>query len=118
MEIKITSKGLKITDGIRNNLDKKINKVFHGLNEINSAHISLNIEKKRHIAEVTVVLSKGRVFHATDMTDDLYMSMDGVLKKIEKHLKKIKGRRQQLKIKNGLAAKSMIDAQRDILVQV
>ncbi len=117
MEIKITSKGLKITDGIRNNLDNKINKVFHGLNGITSAHISLNIEKKRHIAEVTV-LSEGRVFHATDVTDDLYISMDGVLKKIEKHLKKIKGRRQQLKIKNGLAAKSMIDAQSDILVQV
>ena len=88
------------------------------MSEVTSIHISLNIEKKRHIAEVTVVLSKGRVFHATDMTDDLYMSMDGVLKKIEKHLKKIKGRRQQLKIKNGLAAKSMIDAQSDILVQV
>ena len=117
MKIKITSKGLKITDGIRNNLDNKINKVFHGLSEVTSAHISLNIEKKRHIAEVTV-LSKGRVFHATDMTDDLYMSMDGVLKKMEKHLKKIKGRRQHLKIKNGLAAKSMIDAQSDILVQV
>ena len=117
MKLKITSKGLKITDGIRNNLDNKINKVFHGLSEVTSAHISLNIEKKRHIAEVTV-LSKGCVFHATDMTDDLYMSMDGVLKKIEKHLKKIKGRRQQLKIKNGLAAKSMIDAQSDILVQV
>ncbi len=117
MEIKITSKGLKITDAIRNNLDNKINKVFHGFNEITSAHIFLNIEKKRHIAEVTI-LSKGRVFHATDVTGDLYMSMDGVLKKIEKHLKKIKGRRQQLKIKNGLAAKSMIDAQSDILVQV
>ena len=117
MEIKITSKGLKITDAIRNNLDNKITKVFHGLNGITSAHISLNIEKKRHIAEVTV-LSERRVFHATDVTDDLYISMDGVLKKIEKHLKKIKGRRQQLKIKNGLAAKSMIDAQSDILVQV
>ena len=117
MKIKITSKGLKITDGIRNNLDNKINKVFYGFSDVTSAHISLNIEKKRHIAEVTV-LSKGHVFHATDMTGDLYMSMDGVLKKIEKHLKKIKGRRQQLKIKNGLAAKSMIDAQSDILVQV
>jgi putative sigma-54 modulation protein len=117
MKLKITSKGLKITDGIRNNLDNRIKKILHGLNEIISIHVFLSIQKKRHIAEATIV-SKGNSLHFTDVTGDLYMSIDGVLKKIEKHLKKIKDRRQGLKIKNALAAKSIVEAQSDILIKV
>ena len=74
MKLKITSKGLKITDGIRNNLGNQINKVFHDLSEIISIQVFLSIEKKRHIAEATIV-SRGITIRATDVTRDLYMSI-------------------------------------------
>ena len=45
MKLKITSKGIKITDGIRNNLGNQINKVFHDLSEIISIQVFLSIEK-------------------------------------------------------------------------
>ena len=109
MNLKITGKGLKITDGIRSHLDGKINKIFHDPDENASIHILLSVEKDRHIAEATVKI-KGHAAYATDETDDLYISMDGVLKKIETHLKKIKGRAQDLKIKSGLEIKSMMEA--------
>jgi ribosome-associated translation inhibitor RaiA len=44
--------------------------------------------------------------------------IDGVLRKIEKHLRKIKDRRQDIKNKNGLAVKNTFDIQSDMLVQV
>ena len=107
MNLKITGKGLKITDGIRSHLDYKINKIFHDSDENTSIHVLLRVEKSRHIAEVTIK-TNGHIEHATDETDDLYASMDGTLKKIETRLKKIKKRTQDLKIKSGLKKKSMM----------
>jgi putative sigma-54 modulation protein len=118
MELKITSKGIKITDSIQNNLKSKVRKNFHGLKEIISIHVFLSIEKKRHIAEISAVSKGGAAFRAHDVSDNLYVSIDGVLRKIEKHLRKTKDRRQDIKIRNGLAVKNTLDAQSDMLVQV
>jgi putative sigma-54 modulation protein len=114
MKFKITSKGLKITDGIRNNIGNQIGKIFHGLNEVMSIQVFLNIEKNRHIADATVAC-KGVTIHATDVTHDLYMSIDGVLKKIQKNLQKTKDRTHDLEIKEELASKSIFCAQGEIL---
>ena len=108
MNLKITGKGLKITEGIQSHLDDKINKLFDDLDESTSIYILLCVEKSRHKAEITVK-TKGHTAHATNETDDLYVSMDVVLKKIETHLKKIKERAQDLKIKSRSKAKSMMD---------
>ena len=56
-----------------------------------SIHIILRVEKHRHVAEATIK-TKGHWAHATDETDNLYLSINGVLRKIETHLKKIKER--------------------------
>ena len=114
MKLKITSKGLKITDGMRNNIGNQISKIFHGLNEVISIQVFLNIEKKRHIADATVAC-KGITIRATDVTHDLYMSIDGVLKKIQKHLQKTKDRTRDLEIKEQLKPKSIFCAQGEIL---
>ena len=107
MKLKITGKGLKITDGIKSHLDYKINKIFHDSDENTSIHVLLHVKKSRHIAEVTVT-ADGHTEHVTEETGDLYVSMDGVLKKVETCLKKNKERAQDLKIKSGLDIKSMM----------
>jgi putative sigma-54 modulation protein len=107
MNLKITGKGLKITDGIKSHLDCKINKIFYDSYENTSIHVLLHVKKSRHIAEVTVT-TNGHTEHVTEETENLYLSMDGVLKKIETRLKKNKERKQDLKIKNGLDVKSMM----------
>jgi putative sigma-54 modulation protein len=117
MELKITGKGIKITGSIQNNLKSKMKKIFHGLKGIILIHVFLSIEKKRHIAEISVV-SKGSVVRANEESSNLYVSIDGVFRKIGKHLRKIKDRRQDIKTKNGLAVKNTFDIQSDMLVQV
>ena len=114
MKLKITSKGLKITDGMRNNIGNQIGKIFHGLNEVMSIQVFLNIEKNRHVADATVAC-KGITIRATEVTHDLYMSIDGVLEKIQKHLQKTKDRSHDLEIKEQLASKSIFCAQGEIL---
>ena len=118
MELKITGKGIKITDSIQNNLKSKVKKKFHGLKGLISIYVFLSVEKKRHIAEISVVSKGIAAVRAHDVSGNLYVSIDGVLRKIEKHLRKIKDRRQDIKNKNGLAVKNTFDIQSDMLVQV
>lgn len=109
MKLTVTGKNIDITDAIKNHLNNKMNKTFHGMDESTGVHISLHVEKYRHLAEVTVK-TKGLTAHANEETDDLYITMDSVLEKIAKQLKKHKERKQDQKIKNGSPVKNNLDS--------
>ena len=53
MELTVTGRKLEITDSIRNHLNDKINKTIADLNIAADVHITLSVEKHRHIAEIT-----------------------------------------------------------------
>ena len=88
--------------------DRKINKTFHGIDENTDIHVSLHVEKHRHMAEVTVK-AKGFTAHADKETDDLYLTMNSVLEKIDKQLKKHKKRELDQKIKHGTETKNNLN---------
>ena len=100
MKLTVTGRNVDITDAIKNHLDSKIKKIFQGMGESTDVHVSFHVEKHRHMAQVTVK-TKGFTAHASEETDDLYITMDSVLEKIEKQLKKHKDRAQDQKIKKG-----------------
>ena len=104
MKFQVIGKNIELTDAIKGHLDNKINKIFPNADESTGVRISLCVEKHRHIANVTIK-TNGVTLHACDETEDLYTSMDSVLKKIEKHLKKHKTRAQDIKIKRGFETK-------------
>ena len=106
MKFQVIGKNVELTDAIKSHLDNKINKIFQNADESTDVRISLCVKKHRYIADVTVK-TNGVTLHAGDETEDLYTSMDSVLKKIEKHLKKYKARAQDLKIKSGFEIKKM-----------
>jgi putative sigma-54 modulation protein len=106
MKFQVIGKNIELTDAIKGHLDNKINKIFPNADESTGARISLCVEKHRLIAHVTIK-TNGVTLHACDETEDLYTSMDSVLKKIEKHLKKHKARAHDLKIKSGFETRKM-----------
>jgi putative sigma-54 modulation protein len=55
----------------------------------------MNVDKNRHMAEATVK-QKGLTTRAKDETRDLYLTVDNVLGKVEKQLRKHKSRTQNL----------------------
>ncbi len=107
MKLTVTGRNIEITDAIRSHLDARMNKTIQDLGESADVHISLHVEKHRHMAEVTVK-TKGFTVHADEETKDLYMTMDNVLAKIEKQLKKHKERSQDMRIKEGSEAKNKL----------
>ena len=58
-------------------------------------HFSFYVSKNRHVAEATVK-QKGLSTRAKDETRDLYLTVDNVLEKVEKQLRKHKNRNQNL----------------------
>jgi putative sigma-54 modulation protein len=87
--ITITGRHVEITEPLRDYVTEKIGRACKLLDKISSAHVTVTVEKFRHIVEV-VIKSHGATLHAKEETHDMYSSIDQVLDKIEIQAKRLK----------------------------
>ncbi|HWP46963.1 MAG TPA: ribosome-associated translation inhibitor RaiA [Candidatus Limnocylindrales bacterium] len=90
MQINITGRHLEITNALREYVTTKIEKLGKYLHIV-EAHIILSVEKYRHMAEVTLQAKRTKI-HGQEETGDMYQAIDSVIDKIEKQIKKRKGK--------------------------
>ena len=95
MNLTLTGRNFEVTDSIKNYLNKKIAKIADRLDENASIHFSFYVNKNHHIAEATIK-QNGLTTRAKDKTRDLYLTLDNILGKVEKQLRKHKSRTQNL----------------------
>ena len=108
MKLTVTGKNIEITDAIKNHLSSKMNKVLQSTNDSANCHVTLYVEKHRHMADIIVKI-KGFTAYAKEETTNLYTTLDSVLEKIEKQLKKHKARSQNLRKKLTLLLNNKIE---------
>ena len=100
MKVTITGRHIKLDDDIRSHADEKMHKAETYFDRIIEGHMILSAEKHRRIAEVTLS-AKGAVFHAQEVTEDIYASIDGVMEKVDtqirRHKEKLNDRKHQRK---------------------
>ena len=89
MEVVIKGRHLEITDALRSHIEHKISKIERYINKITEVDIILSVEKYRHMAEITFI-AKGIKLNGKEITNDMYSSIDKVMDKIEKQVKKRK----------------------------
>jgi putative sigma-54 modulation protein len=87
--ITITGKHLEVTEPLRAYVAEKIGRACRLLDKITSAHVTIHVEKYRHIVEV-IIQSHGATLRAKEETADMYSSIDQVLEKIEVQAKRLK----------------------------
>ena len=80
MNIIISGKNMDITDALREQTNKKVGKLERYFEPGTEAHVTLSVEKNRHIVEVTIPFN-GIILRAEESTDDMYASIDKVLDK-------------------------------------
>ena len=97
MNLTVTGRNFEITDAIKKFLKKRIAKIGDRLYDNANIHFSFYVDKNRHMAEA-IVKQKRLTTRAKDETRDLYLTVDNVLGKIEKQLRKHKSRTQNLLI--------------------
>jgi putative sigma-54 modulation protein len=87
MDITITGKNMEVSDYLKELVDKKVGKLKKYFKPNTVAHVTLNIEKSRHIAEVTIPFD-GIVMRGEEAATDMYAAIDGALLKIERQIMK------------------------------
>ncbi|MHB8834701.1 MAG: ribosome hibernation-promoting factor, HPF/YfiA family [Candidatus Methylomirabilia bacterium] len=87
--IAITGRHIDISEPIRDLLTERLGHACKLLEKISSAHVTISVEKNRHIVEITVH-SHGSTLQAKEETHDMYASIDQAVDKIETQAKRLK----------------------------
>lgn len=91
MQINITGHHMDVTPALRSYVTDKMQKLTRHFDQVNSVHVILNVEKLQHQAEATVKAS-GRTIFATETAMDMYASIDGLIDKLDRQVRRYKDR--------------------------
>lgn len=104
MQIVIKSKNLQLTDSLRSYTEKKVGKLARFLPTVSEARVELTVQntrsyQERQIAQITMRDGSGFVLRAEQRSSDLRSSLDGALERLERQIKRYKGKHWQANIR-------------------
>ena len=85
MRINITGKNIEVSDYLYSAVEKQVKKLEKYFDNEAVANIVLSIQRSRHTVEVSIA-SGSEVIRATDVSGDMYASVNNALKKIERRI--------------------------------
>lgn len=95
MQIAFRSKNIEITPSLKQHIERKVGKIEKYfdkyLGDPLSAQVACNVERGRHIVEVTIPVN-GMILRGEERSDDMYVSVDRVVDKLEKQIDRYKTR--------------------------
>jgi len=92
MRFNIHGKDIQVTPALRQHVEQKVGKIERYFDNVDMiAQVTLSVEKDRHIVEVTVPLG-GFILRGEEATGDMYASVDSVIEKLERQIRKYKTR--------------------------
>lgn len=94
MKINIIGRNIGITEGLRSTIEKKLNKFDKFFSQDVDAQVTLTIQKNNQIMEVMIPFN-GIVLRAEDSTNDMYKTIDLVVDKLERQVRKQKTKLQR-----------------------
>ena len=96
MQVSVTFRHLDPSDSLKDFAREKVTRVQKFLDQASEAQVILSIEKHLHHAEV--LLHSGPFFlRSKEKSDDMYASIGAATEKVERQIKRYKGRMRQHK---------------------
>jgi len=89
MNVIVNGRHLTVTPALKKYAEEKIKKFERYFSNITEAVVTLSVEKYRHKAEV-LLKANGTMIQAEGITGEVYASIDEVVEKLEKQVKKYK----------------------------
>ncbi|HLO09240.1 MAG TPA: ribosome-associated translation inhibitor RaiA [Desulfobacteria bacterium] len=86
-QINVTFRHVDPSQALKDYVIGKLGKIGKVVEKSFDAHVTLSVEKYRHIAEVFLT-ARGITIKAFESTEDLYSAIDLVCDKVERQLKK------------------------------
>ena len=92
LPITITGRHVSITDAMRDHAKSKVEGLHLDYPKIIEARVILNVENKRHIAEIILFCANHITIEADTMGDNMYACIDETISKIARRMRKFKTR--------------------------
>jgi putative sigma-54 modulation protein len=89
MKFIVTGKNIDVTGALKEKAIKKVGKIEKFFPVDTEAHITLSVQKNRHIVEVTIPF-KGGLLRAQEENEDMYASIDKVVDSLEGQIRRNK----------------------------
>lgn len=87
MQITVSGKNIEVSKALREQVEKKLNKLSARYDTLVSANVILSVERRNQIVQVTV-FGKGTEYRAQSESEDLYRSISEAADKLEKQIAK------------------------------
>ena len=87
MQITVKGKNFDVTEALKSHATQKVNKLSRYSDAVITAEVTLTTERNWHVAEVTL-FGKGFDMHVEEKSKDMYNSIDRVVERLERQLKK------------------------------
>ena len=91
MQIDITGHHVDVTPALRAYVTEKMQKIIRHSDQIISIRVILNVEKLQQLAEATINVG-GRMVFANVSATDMYASIDGMVDKLDRQVRRRKDR--------------------------
>lgn len=103
MNINIRGENLEVTDALREYVEKKLSRLERYLDipPASDAHVTLRVQRDKQNVEVTIPL-RGAVLRAEEKNQDMYASIDLVVDKLERQIRKHKTKANRKFNKGGI----------------
>ena len=110
MKVDVIGRRLTITDGIKDHVFDRVQRLEKMGVSVSEANMTLSVEKKHvHVAELVVMTSRG-VAKGSATSDDMYLSIDKAVDKVSNHLEK---ERDRLKDHKAPSVRDVVGADSD-----
>lgn len=91
MNLQLRGKNTEVTEGLRNYIEKRFAKLEKYFTREMTGTVTLIIERNEHIIEATIPINRF-ILRAEESSHDMYTSIDNVVEKIERQVRKYKTR--------------------------
>lgn len=90
MNIRVTGKQMKVTEGMREHLQEKLDKLDHYAPRLLESQVVLKKEKYLYVAEITVLAKNLRAYGESKSKENMFTAIDEAYTRVEKQLKRFR----------------------------
>jgi putative sigma-54 modulation protein len=94
----ITARHFEIDPALEEHIHERLMTLKKYIDKVIDAHVILSVEKYRHIAEITLMVS-GLTLASKEESDNMRLSVDRAVSKLERQVKRYKGKLTNHKFK-------------------
>lgn len=91
MNVSISGRHMEVTEALKSYVENALGKVTAHFDKVIDADVVLSLEKHRQIAEINLHANGVRI-HGREASPDMYASVDAVIEKVERQVRKFKDR--------------------------